>query len=233
MAGAAPVASLPGAEVAVGRDRTVLLGTFVAGAVGFVASGLVARSGTVSAPERFVFRLINDRPGWLYPLMWPLQQAGNLAAGIVVAVIAAVCHRRRLALAAIVVTLIDVEGYVKRLVPRERPGATVPGAILRGDVPVHGLSFPSGHAVLIASLAVIVTPYLHGRRRWLPWFVVGGVAVARIYVGAHNPLDLVAGISIGLMVGVLAVVATGSSTSTSRPSRSRVPRARRAPARTP
>jgi len=144
----------------------------------------------------------------LYPVMWPLEQAGNLAAGLVVALAATLCHRRRLALAALVVTLIDVEGYVKHLVPRERPGATIPGAILRGDVPVHGSSFPSGHVILITALAVIATPYLGGRWRWLPWVTVAGVGVARIYVGAHNPLDVVAGVSLGVLIGVLVHIAT-------------------------
>ena len=79
---------------------------FTAGAVGIVISGLIARSGTVGTLERSVFELVNGLPGWLYPIMWPLQQAGNLAAGLVVALVAVVCRRNRLALAALVVTLI-------------------------------------------------------------------------------------------------------------------------------
>jgi membrane-associated phospholipid phosphatase len=185
---------------------------FTAGAVGIVISGLIARSGTVGAPERSVFELVNGLPGWLYPVMWPLQQAGNLAAGLLVALVALVCRRNRLALAALVVTLIDVESYVKQLVVRERPGTTVPSAILRGDVPVDGQSFPSGHAVLIASLAVIVTPYLRGWWRWVPWIVVAGVAVGRVYVGAHNPLDVIAGVSLGLMIGVVVRTLAGPPT---------------------
>jgi hypothetical protein len=35
------------------------------GAVGIVVSGLIARSGTVGTPERSVFRIINELPGWL------------------------------------------------------------------------------------------------------------------------------------------------------------------------
>jgi membrane-associated phospholipid phosphatase len=181
---------------------------FTVGAAGIVTSGLIARSGTVGAVEAAVFRSINGLPNWLYPVMWPLEQAGNLAAGLVVALAAALIHRRRLALAALIVTLIDVEGYVKHLVPRERPGATSPGAILRGDVPAHGLSFPSGHVILTTALAVIVTPHLRGRWRRAPWIVVAGVGAARIYVGAHNPLDVPAGVSLGLMIGVLVHIAT-------------------------
>jgi membrane-associated phospholipid phosphatase len=205
MTGRSPV-GVPAIRVAGVRARPEIA-LFAAGALGVVVSGLIARSGTVGTLERAVFRVINGLPGWLYPVMWPLQQVGNLAAGPAVALAAAMCHRGRLALAALLVTLIDVEGYVKHLVPRERPGAIVPGAILRGDVSAHGHSFPSGHAILITSLAVIVTPYLRGRWRWGPWLAVAGVAVGRIYVGAHNPLDLVAGIGLGLMIGVLAYVA--------------------------
>jgi membrane-associated phospholipid phosphatase len=189
------------------RSRPEIV-VFAVGAAGIVTSSLSARSGTVGAVEAAVFRSINGLPNWMYPVMWPLEQAGNLAAGLVVAVGAALFHRRRLALAALLVMLIDVEGYVKHLVPRERPGVTIRGAILRGDVPVHGSSFPSGHVILITALAVLVTPYLRGRCRWALSIVVAGVAVARIYVGAHNPLDVVAGLSLGLMIGVLVHIAT-------------------------
>jgi osmoprotectant transport system substrate-binding protein len=88
-------------------------------------------------------------------------------------------------------------------VVRDRPGTTVPDAVLRGDVPVGGQSFPSGHAVLIASLAVITTPYLRGRWRIVPWVLVAGVCIGRVYVGAHNPLDVVAGCALGLAVGAV------------------------------
>jgi membrane-associated phospholipid phosphatase len=55
------------------------------------------------------------------------------------------------------------ERVAKLLVERERPGTTVPDAILHG-VPSAGLSFVSGHAIItfaIAGLLVLVLP-----RRW-------------------------------------------------------------------
>jgi osmoprotectant transport system substrate-binding protein len=55
--------------------------------------------------------------------------------------------------------------------------------------------------VLIASLAVITTPYLRGRWRLVPWLLVAGVCIGRVYVGAHNPLDVIAGCGLGLAIG--------------------------------
>jgi undecaprenyl-diphosphatase len=45
-----------------------------------------------------------------------------------------------------------------------------------------------------------VTPYLRGRWRIVPWVVVGLVMLTRVYVGAHNPLDVVCGAALGLAV---------------------------------
>jgi membrane-associated phospholipid phosphatase len=184
------------------RDLSLAL----AGAILVVVCGAIAYGGTVGVVERAVFHAINGLPGWLYPVMWPLQQLGNLVFGLVVAVVALVLRRWRLAAGAVLVTFIDLEWLVKGIVDRRRPGTTVPDAVLRGDVPVGSQSFPSGHAVLIASLAVLVTPYLRGRWRLVPWLLVVGVCVGRVYVGAHNPLDVVAGAGLGLVIGGLVSV---------------------------
>ena len=66
-----------------------------------------------------------------------------------------------------------------------RPGTSIGGNVhLRGDVGATGESFVSGHAVLVAALAGVITPYLHGRWKILPWAVVAMVMVA-VVVRAH------------------------------------------------
>lgn len=170
------------------------------------AAAAIAHSGRVGDVEAWVFHRINDLPDLLYPVGWPFMQLGNLAVGAVVAVVALLLRKWRLAGAAVIVTIgkLLAERSVKSFVHRQRPWTTIGGIHARGDVPHQGWSFPSGHAVLVAGLAMIVVPYLPRRFRWIPWVLVAANAVMRVYVGAHNPLDVVAGTGLGLTVGGIA-----------------------------
>ena len=95
-----------------------------------------------------------------------------------------------------------LERVVKAMVTRERPGTSIgPDIHMRGAVSATGESFVSGHAVLIAALATIVMPYLRGRWKIAPWVLVALVLVARVYVGAHNPLDVLCGAALGVGIG--------------------------------
>src|SRR4029077_21038180 len=65
----------------------------------------------------------------------------------------------------------------------------------------------SGHAVITAAMAGLIAPCLPRRWRPVPWILVALNGVARIYVGAHNPVDIVGGIALGVLIaGVLNAV---------------------------
>jgi undecaprenyl-diphosphatase len=182
----------------------------VVGLVVLAVGMLVVRDGTVPSWERSIFRAINDLPDFLYRPLWPFQQLGALAVGPVVAIVAALFRRFRLAIAVLIATVakLALERVVKAMVTRQRPGTSVGGDVhLRGDVTATGESFVSGHAVLIAAIAGLVTLYLPGRWKIVPWVVVALVMVTRVYVGAHNPLDVVCGAALGLAIaGAINIV---------------------------
>ncbi|MGZ8766124.1 MAG: phosphatase PAP2 family protein [Acidimicrobiia bacterium] len=175
---------------------------------------LVVRDGTVGWAEEAVFRSINDLPGWLYPILWPFQQFGNLLVALVVGLVVALVLRQwkvAVAVVAAVVLKLATEMAVKELVQRSRPGRSIGDIVMRGDVSAHGLSFVSGHAVITAAIAGILTPILPRRWKPLPWVIVALNAFARIYVGAHNPLDIVGGIALGVAIACVldaVIVAT-------------------------
>ena len=175
----------------------------VVGLVILAIGMVIVRNGTVPRWERSIFRAVNDLPEFLYRPLWPFQQLGNLLVGPVVAIVAAVLHRYRLAIAVLIATVAKLvcERLVKVVASRQRPGTSIgPDVHLRGNVPAGGESFVSGHAVLIAALAGLVMPYLPGRWKVVPWVVVVLVMVTRVYVGAHNPLDVVCGAGLGLAI---------------------------------
>jgi membrane-associated phospholipid phosphatase len=179
------------------RDVVVIVASLAV----FAICAVVAASGRVGPVERAVFHAVNGLPDWLYRPMLLFQYLGVLAMPLVVALGALAFRRWRLAAALVLVVPLKLalERVIKLLVQRERPGTTVPDAVLRG---VHsaGLSFVSGHAIItfaIAGLLALVLP-----RRWgIVAFVLASLnAVARVYLGAHNPLDVVGGAAVGLAI---------------------------------
>ena len=179
------------------RQRPRLLG-----AAGVVAAS--ARVASVSVPEwdAGLFRRINQLPDWLAPVVWAPMQSGALGAPILAgAWVYARGHRRtgvRLAVGG--ASAWGAAKVLKRLVNRQRPGHFDPSTVLRIGSADHGLGYPSGHAAVAATIMVAAgaapRPLSVG---------VGLVAVmtgvARIYVGAHYPLDVVGGWALGIVVG--------------------------------
>jgi membrane-associated phospholipid phosphatase len=176
-----------------------------------VASAAGARLPEIHPLEQRVFRTINRLPGWLYWPLWAPMQLGNLAVGTAVGLAVAAGRRDwRLAVAvvaAMVLKLVAERVLRRRMAPyltvRQRPGTSQPDAILRGgDVPSSGPSFPSGHVILVAAMASMLALDLPGAG-WptLTYLVIGVVMVGRMYVGAHNPLDVTAGLGVGLVIG--------------------------------
>jgi len=161
-----------------------------------------ARANEVSAAEERLFRLLNERSDSVHVPVWAVMQSGSFAAVWVVA--GELLRRgqpRRAAAAAIVGTI--VWGGVKKVKPvvgRGRPERHLDEVIVRGHAQT-GLGYPSGHTAVAFTLALIATGDSSPAKRVAALTVAGVTGAARMYVGAHLPLDVAGGIAIGLLSG--------------------------------
>jgi membrane-associated phospholipid phosphatase len=180
-----------------------------AGLVLVSASVAAARRPVISPAESQVFHAINGWPNWLYPILWAPMQLGNLVVGTV-AGLAVALFDGDLAVGIGVLLAMALKLVTERVVRREmadylavrqRPGTSQVGAVLRGDVPKSGPSFPSGHVILVAGVGSVVAPNFSAQWWWIPGLLIILVMLGRVYVGAHNPLDVTAGLGTGLLLG--------------------------------
>jgi undecaprenyl-diphosphatase len=156
-----------------------------------------------------VFRLLNE--GWLHPsldrLMPFVTDARNyplpfIVAAILILFVGRVRGLRFVVLAVISVIVADaIATHVfKHSFLRTRPCVALEGVRLLVGC-VNSPSFPSNHAVNAIALATLVARYIP--RLWLPAAGLAGlIGYSRVYIGAHYPLDVLAGSVLGSAVAL-------------------------------
>jgi undecaprenyl-diphosphatase len=169
----------------------------------FVIGARAARTGRVGGIERSMFAAVNAMSSSAWVPVWTVMQLGSLGGSLGVAAVVAGLGRRRLAgrLAVASTTTWAAAKIVKQFVRRGRPSDTLEQVRVLGRE-AAGLGYPSGHAAVVSTMAVLVVPALPRALRPVVPAVALTVGAARVYVGAHLPLDVAGGIAFGTAIGL-------------------------------
>jgi uncharacterized membrane protein YbhN (UPF0104 family)/membrane-associated phospholipid phosphatase len=191
--------------------RRVDLWRVAAGLGVLIGAGIAAHLGRPSVVEINLFRLINQLPSALDAPLLGVMQIGALAAVPVLAAAVALAGRYRLAsVVALAGTLAwSAAKLAQFVVDEEAPQLRLSRVVLHGGV-APGLAFPASHVAVAAALTVAAGPYLGRSGRRMAWLVTGLIAVARVYVGVHLPIDVVGGLGLGVAAGSLTLLVLGT-----------------------
>ncbi|MGR6319354.1 lysylphosphatidylglycerol synthase domain-containing protein [Micromonospora soli] len=187
----------------------LVLGLVVSGAL-FTLVSSWARHRPPGRWERDLFVLVNQLPGPVGPVLLLVMQLGAYPAILVAAVGAVAARQWRLARDLLIAGNLAywAAALAKLLVARARPAGFL--ADVRFHEAVGGrFGYPSGHVAVATALAVVLAPAVPRRLRGLLWLAVALVATARLYVGAHLPVDVLGGFLAGWFAASLTRVAVG------------------------
>jgi membrane-associated phospholipid phosphatase len=179
-----------------------------AGTAVLLLTAVAARRDRVGPGEAAAFRAVNGLPGSLYRPAWAVMQLGAPGAVPAMAGVAWLAGDHVLAarLLAGGTSAWALSNAVKRLVRRPRPAVLLPGTRCRGRE-AAGLGYLSGHTGMAVALGAAALPRLGPAGRALVLGAVPAIGLARVYVGAHLPLDVVGGAALGLAIDAASALA--------------------------
>ncbi|HEV3214177.1 MAG TPA: phosphatase PAP2 family protein [Vicinamibacterales bacterium] len=167
--------------------------------------------GVVSALDASAFRsVLAHRSALLNPLLSAVSYFGAFA-WIGLALVLGLLRPNRWpgvyqVILAIGLASLLTDVVVKPLVGRHRPYIDHPDIVLLAGRPGDA-SFPSSHAAnSFAGAYALARVFPEFRAAF--WTLAILVAFSRVYVGVHYPLDVVAGVVIGLLAGAFVVGGT-------------------------
>jgi membrane-associated phospholipid phosphatase len=181
----------------------------VAGAAGFAITAVLASLDGIDERERATFRAANDL-SLPRAVVWVPMQYGTFGTVFSLAGLALAKHRPRLAAGLL---LSGTSAYIlakgtKRSVGRGRPASELKDVTIRGKEE-GDLGFPSGHAAVSAALTTAAAPFVSTPIRASAAGLAAFVSFARVYVGAHLPLDVSGGACLGVAVASAVSLALG------------------------
>ena len=194
----------------------------VIAAIVLVVTALLAARDRLLLGEAALVGAVNGSPALdvfpIKPLLLAVMGFGTLVGVAVVAIAVALLVKPwRPAVGVIAAGVLGwlAARTLKQVVDRGRPLEFLDARTLDlsgGYASITGAGYPSGHTTVAFAVATTLVPWLPVRFRWVPWAVATLVAVARVYVAAHFPLDVIGGAALGMLVGALVNWAIGPPT---------------------
>ena len=170
----------------------------------------VGAENTMVGVEADLLQAVNRVPSALAVFFVGLVQLVALAAPLVLVAVALVLRRFRLAVLLVAVPLAAavLEGVLAGRLDRLRPPLLEQA--LAGESLVAGAAFPSSAWICgAAAAAVLASPWLTRGWRRAAWSLVAIFAVTRMVTGLEVPLDVIAAIALGAVVGSAALLLVG------------------------
>ena len=185
---------------------------------------LVNNSSWIQAFDRYFYELILNmpHPTWLDQLVspfnfnffpWvPIFESFLAVAVLLCLVIIYIwrrCDFRWAAIACMLALVFDqaMAYFLPIVIYRPRPFTALPNHLSAASMAIWSAwpSFPSGHVRDTAVFMTVLAAVMPKRLRWPMAFFAVFIAWTRIYVGAHYPTDVIAGLIIGYLIGKITM----------------------------
>lgn len=176
----------------------------------FAVAAYQAHDKQISGLELAIFRMLNDLPTGLYRLFLVVTQAGSawILLGATLLLLGMKRSRLALRLLGAGVMAYAATETLKFVIARPRPSELLADVLVRDHLVIN-YGFPSGHTAIATAIGLILVSVVPHRYKWLCWLGILLVAVSRVYLGVHAPLDVVGGFNIGVIVVCLSLLIPG------------------------
>ncbi len=178
-------------------SRQLLLGT----SFGFLVLAVYAYVAQMMNWEVRIFYWFYNLPYSWRQIMLALTMLGSSWMIVIISLALFVRRKTRLSVYVLAVGLVTygVSEIIKVIVVRPRPYEILVDVTSRERF-VSGLGFPSGHTAVATVISLVLLPYLPKQLRWTVPVWIMAVAISRVYLGVHAPLDVVGGFLLGVLL---------------------------------